>query len=75
MQDIQRLLPLEGLVPGLLERTAQEVRMLKIVLEVDAPTMDAQGAKEAIAADLEKYGDVRVVQVQEVHPKQMEVWT
>lgn len=49
--------------------------MLKIVLEVDAPTMAVQGAKEAIAEDLEKYGDVRVVQVQEVHPKQMEVWT
>lgn len=48
--------------------------MLRITIEVEAPAVDAQGAKEAIAADLEKYGDVRVVQVQEVHPRQMEVW-
>lgn len=48
--------------------------MLRITIEVEAPAVDAQGAKEAIADDLEKYGDVRVVQVQEVHPRQMEVW-
>lgn len=48
--------------------------MLRITIEVEAPAVDAQGAKEAIAADLEKYGDVRVVQVQDVQPRQMEVW-
>lgn len=48
--------------------------MLRITIEIKAPAVDAQGAKEAIAADLEKYGDVRVVQVQEVQPRQMEVW-
>lgn len=48
--------------------------MLRITIEVEAFAVDAQGAKEAIAADLEKYGDVRVVQVQEVQPRQMEVW-
>lgn len=48
--------------------------MLRITIEVEAPAVEAQGAKEAIAADLEKYGDVRVVQVQEVQPRQMEVW-
>ena len=48
--------------------------MLRITIEVEAPAVEAQGAKEAIAADLEKYGDVRVAQVQEVHPRQMEVW-
>ena len=48
--------------------------MLRITIEVEATAVDAKGAKEAIAADLEKYGDVRVVQVQEVHPRQMEVW-
>lgn len=48
--------------------------MLRITIEVKAPAVDAQGAKEAIAADLEKYGDVRVVQVQDVQPRQMEVW-
>ena len=48
--------------------------MLRITVEIDAHRVDAQGAKDAIAADLEKYGDVRVVQVQEVQPRQMEVW-
>jgi hypothetical protein len=47
--------------------------MLRITVEIDAHRVDAQGAKEAIA-DMEKYGDVRVVQVQEVNPRQMEVW-
>ena len=34
-----------------------------IVLQVNAPLHMAQGVKEAIAADLEKYGDVRVLEV------------
>lgn len=34
-----------------------------IVLKVDAPLGTAIGVKEAIAVDLEKYGDVRVVAV------------
>ena len=48
--------------------------MLRITVEIDDHRVDAQGTKEAIAEDLEKYGDVRVVQVQEVQPRQMEVW-
>lgn len=37
--------------------------MIRIVLEVRVDTGKAIGAKEAIAQDLEKYGDVRVVSV------------
>lgn len=45
--------------------------MLTIVLKVDAPPGRAIGIKEAIAMDLEKYGDVRVVEIQEEAPEQM----
>lgn len=45
--------------------------MLTIVLKVDAPAGQAIGVKEAIAMDLEKYGDVRVVEVWEEGPEQM----
>lgn len=47
--------------------------MLIVTLEVDAPTGHAIGVKEAIAQDLEKYGDVRVVAVEEKGPEQMEL--
>ena len=39
--------------------------MLRITLEVEAPAEAAQGVKEQIAMELEKYGDVRVVKVEE----------
>ena len=39
--------------------------MLRITLEVDAPAEVAQGVKEQIAMELETYGDVRVVKVEE----------
>ncbi len=39
--------------------------MLIITLRVDAPSGQAIGIKEAIAQDIEKYGDVRVVSVVE----------
>lgn len=39
--------------------------MLRITLEVDAPADAAQGIKEKIAMDFERYGDVRVVKVEE----------
>lgn len=45
--------------------------MLIVTLQVDAPVGRAIGIKEAIAQDLEKYGDVRVVSVQETLPEQM----
>lgn len=38
--------------------------MLTIVVEVNAAREDAQGIKERIAMDLERYGDVRVVRIE-----------
>ena len=40
--------------------------MLKLTIEIDALADTAQGVKEQIAMDLEKYGDVRVVKVEEI---------
>ena len=39
--------------------------VLKITIIVDRPAGQAIGIKEAIAMDLEKYGDVEVVRVEE----------
>lgn len=40
--------------------------MLRITVEIDAPFgADPQGVKEKLAMDLERYGDVRVVRVEE----------
>ena len=47
--------------------------MLIVTLEVDAPAGQAIGVKEAIAQDLEKYGDVRVVAVEERGGEQMKL--
>ena len=47
--------------------------MLILTIAVDAPAGAAIGVKEAIAQDLEKYGDVRVVAVEEKGPEQMEL--
>lgn len=43
--------------------------MLTITVEVNAPAHMAQGMKERIAMDLERYGDVRVVSVKETKPE------
>ena len=40
--------------------------MLKITLLVDRPAGQAIGIKEAVAQDLEKYGDVEVVRIEEI---------
>lgn len=45
--------------------------MLIVTIHVDATAGQALGIKEAIAQDLEKYGDVRVVAVEERTPKQV----
>ena len=42
--------------------------MLRIVMDVDRPVGQAIGIKEALAMDLERYGDVRVVSVEEITP-------
>lgn len=43
--------------------------MLIITVQVNAPAGQAIGIKEQIAMDLEKYGDTRVVSVEEVKPR------
>lgn len=45
--------------------------MIRVVVEVDAPTGQAIGVKEALAMWLERYGDTRVVAVEERLPEQM----
>ncbi|MBR2943384.1 MAG: hypothetical protein IKB82_08300 [Clostridia bacterium] len=49
--------------------------MLIVTVHVNAPAGQAIGIKEQIAMDLEKYGDTRVVSVEEVTPtyQQMEL--
>lgn len=37
--------------------------MLTITIEANVPAADAQGLKERIAMDLERYGDVKVVSI------------
>lgn len=44
--------------------------MLVITIKVNAPSGQAIGIKEAIAMDLEKYGDVKVTEIKEVQPRQ-----
>lgn len=47
--------------------------MLRIVIEVDSPAYDADGIKEALAMELERYGDTRVVDVREIAPEQLKI--
>lgn len=47
--------------------------MLIVTIEVNAPAGQAIGVKEALAMDLEKYGDARVVSVEEITPEQMRI--
>ena len=39
--------------------------MLTITIKVDAPGWNAQGIKEHLAMELERFGDVRVVSVED----------
>lgn len=45
--------------------------MIRIVVEVDAPAGQAIGIKEDIAMYSEKFGNSRVVSVEEISPEQM----
>ena len=45
--------------------------MLRVVIEVAAPVGQAIGIKEQLALILERWGDTRVVEVQEIEPEQM----
>ena len=49
--------------------------MLIVTVHVNAPAGQAIGIKEQIAMDLEKYGDTRVLSVEEKHEEyqQMEI--
>lgn len=47
--------------------------MIRIIVEIRGAVDDAQGIKEKLAMDLERYGDVRVVEVQPVGGEQMEI--
>lgn len=47
--------------------------MLRIVIECDAPLGQAVGVKEDLAQYLERFGDCRVVRVDEIQPKQMSI--
>ena len=44
-----------------------------IVLQVNAPLHMAQGIKEAIAMQLEKYGDTKVLEVRDEQTAKQEV--
>ena len=44
--------------------------MLVITVHVNAPAGQAIGIKEQIAQDLERYGDTRVVSVEDVYKRQ-----
>ena len=49
--------------------------MTEITIRVEYPSMDAQGIKEALAMDCEKYGRwVRVVEVKEVAEMQVSMF-
>ena len=47
--------------------------MLKITILVDAPAGKAQGIKEDLAMHVEKYGDTRVVDIEEIIPQQIKL--
>ena len=51
-------------------RSLKGDNMLIITIEVDAPAGHAIGVKEAIAQDLERYGDVKVTEIKEIRPQQ-----
>lgn len=47
--------------------------MIRIVLLVDKPAGQAIGIKEDAAMYFERYGDTRVVSVEEIPPEQMRI--
>ena len=47
--------------------------MIRITIEIRGAVDDAQGIKENLAMDFERYGDVRVIDVQQVGGEQMEI--
>ena len=47
--------------------------MVRLVFELDAPTNSAEWVKEDISMHLERWGDIRLVEVTEVLPEQMKI--
>ena len=47
--------------------------MLKIVVHVNSPPGMIPGIKEQIAMDLERFGDVKVLSVEELRPEQLQM--
>lgn len=47
--------------------------MLRIVIELTNEVDDAQGVKEKLSTDLERFGDVRVVEVCKTDPEQLKI--
>ena len=47
--------------------------VLRITIEVRGEVLDAQGVKEKLAMDLERFGDVRVVEVLQIDAEQMKM--
>lgn len=45
--------------------------MLKIVVHVNRPPGDVIGIKEQITTDLERFGDAKVISVEEIRPEQL----
>lgn len=47
--------------------------MVTITLQVDAPPGQVPGIKEVLSMELEKFGNVRVIAVDEGKPEQMQL--
>ena len=47
--------------------------MVRVTIEIRGEVDDAQGLKEKLAMDFERYGDVRVVEVTEGRDGQMKI--
>lgn len=44
-----------------------------IVLQVDAPTHKALAIKEVLVMEMEKYGDIRVLEIRDERPERMKL--
>ena len=47
--------------------------MIKLTIQIDCPEAEILGAKEAIMNDLEKYGDVKIIEFSEMPAEQMKL--
>ena len=47
--------------------------MLKVTILVDCPDDNAIGVKESLAMDLEKYGDIKAITIEQQTPEQIKL--